>query len=351
MSNHGHDKPNTRSSSLQKHDILQVLNMNERSINPQRDDKFKAPIKFRSETPMKIGVVIPLGGTDHGKALPYSAIRDRAQQAEEIGLDSIWLYDHLIHRFPGHPTVGFWENWTMLSALAEASKKIKLGTWVLGPFRHPAMTAKQADTLEEVSNQRLILGLGSGWHKDEFEAFGVPYENRVSRFEEALQIITTLLHNGSIDFNGKYYQAKNCELKPRGSKEGPPIMIGAMRPRMMRLAARYADMWNTDWLGDKEHLSQQKIALNIACQKEGRDPSTLEITGGITIAYPKLGDLPAWMKSPNDYISGSPNEVAESLHMYENEGVSHVQCNVYPHTEEAYRQLGQAVEVFRAEQR
>ncbi|SRR6266568_4688713 len=307
-----------------------------------------AQAEFRKEKPMKIGIVIPLGEIDHGKALPYTAIKDRAQQAEGVGFDSIWLYDHLIHRFSGHPTVGFWENWTMLSAVAEATEKPELGTWVLGPFRHPAMTAKQADTLEEVSNQRLILGLGSGWHKDEFEAFGVPYENRVSRFEESLQIITSLLHEGAVDFEGEYYQAKNSELKPRGSREGgPPIMVGAMKPRMMRLAAQYADMWNTDWLGNEDHLTYQKAALEEACSQVGRDPSTLDITGGITIAYPQLGDLPSWMRGPEDYISGSPTEVANGFRMYEEAGVSHVQCNVYPHTEDAYTQLGQAVEVFR----
>lgn len=309
--------------------------------------------KFTAETSkeqrMKIGVVIPLGETDRGQALPYATIKDRAQQAEGIGLNSIWLYDHLIHRFPGHPTVGFWENWTMLSAVAEATKKPELGTWVLGPFRHPAMVAKQADTLEEVSNKRLILGLGSGWHKDEFEAFGVPYENRVSRFEESLQIITTLLHEGAIDFEGEYYQAKNCELLPSGSREGgPPIMVGAMKPRMMRLAARYADMWNTDWLGNQEHLSEQKTAVEAACVQEDRDPATLALSGGVTIAYPQLGDLPSWMRGPEDYISGSATEVANGLRMYEEAGVAHVQCNVYPHTEAAYNKLGKAVELFRA---
>lgn len=299
---------------------------------------------------MKVGVVIPLGETDQGKALPYSAIRDRAQQAEGIGLNSIWLYDHLIHRFPGHPTVGFWENWTILSAVAEATKQPELGTWVLcAAFRNPALTAKMADTLEEVSSERLILGLGAGWHKEEFDAFGIPYDYRTSRFEEALQIIIPLLRKGYVDFNGKYYQAKDCELKPRGSREGgPPVMVGAFGQRMMRLAARYADMWNTDWLGTQEIFSQKKSALETACLQEGRNPSTLEITGGVTVAYPQLGDLPSWMTEPDQSLSGSPTDIANGLRRYEEAGASHVMCNVYPHTETAYTKLGEAVEIFRA---
>ena len=110
-------------------------------------------------------------------------------------------------------------------------------------FRNPAILAKMADTLDEVSDGRVVLGLGAGWHEPEYHAFGIPYDHRVGRFEEALAIIVPLLREGRVDFQGQYYQARDCVLAPRGPRAGgPPILIGAQRPRMMALAARYADV-------------------------------------------------------------------------------------------------------------
>ncbi len=118
--------------------------------------------------------------------------------------------------------------------------------WQQTKFRNPAILAKMAATLDAISGGRLILGLGAGWHAPEFEAFGIPFDHRVDRFEEALQIIVPLLHTGQVDFQGRYYRTPNCELRPRGPRaSGPQILIGAAGPRMLRLAARYADAWNT----------------------------------------------------------------------------------------------------------
>src|SRR5215469_4876315 len=127
----------------------------------------------------------------------YETIRAVAQQAEADGFDSIWLADHLLYRDPGAPTRGIWECWTMLAALAEATQRVELGTLVLcNAFRHPAILAKMATTLDEVSHGRLILGLGAGWNEPEYRAFGLPFDHRVDRFEEALQIIRPLLQDG-----------------------------------------------------------------------------------------------------------------------------------------------------------
>lgn len=305
-----------------------------------------------TESPMKIGVIVPLGELGYrDKPFSYHEIRDRAQQAEELGLDSIWLYDHLLHRFPERDdTVGFWENWTMMSALADATSSASLGTQVLcTPFRNPAVLAKMADTFQEVSNQRLILGLGAGWHKPEFDAFGAPFDHRISRFQESLEIIVPLLREGHVNYNGKYYQAQDCELKPRGSTEnGPPIMIAAFGPRMRKLAARFADSWNTDWIGPVESLDEHKSGLAEACVEIGRDPSTLELTGGVTVAYPQLGDLPTWMISDDQYVTGSTTEVANSFQAYADAGVSHIMCGLYPFTEDAVNKLATATEEFRA---
>jgi alkanesulfonate monooxygenase SsuD/methylene tetrahydromethanopterin reductase-like flavin-dependent oxidoreductase (luciferase family) len=125
---------------------------------------------------MKIGVVIMLADSRETKGpRRYAEIKAMAQQAEAIGCDSIWLYDHLLYRFEGQPTIGIWECWTMLAALAEATRKVELGTLVVcSSFRNPALLAKMAITLDEVSQGRLILGVGAGWNQPEYEALATP---------------------------------------------------------------------------------------------------------------------------------------------------------------------------------
>ena len=149
---------------------------------------------------MKLGYVVWLGENyELGRASRYSELRDMALEAEHAGFDSIWLYDHFLFAFDGHPIEGIWEGWTMMSALAEATRQVELGSLVLcNQFRNPAILAKMAVTLDEISNGRLILGEGAGWNQAEFDAFGIPFNRRVDRFEEALQIIAPLLKEGRV---------------------------------------------------------------------------------------------------------------------------------------------------------
>ena len=168
-----------------------------------------------------------------------------AQCAEAVGFDSLWVPDHLMcaHPATGDARLAVWECWSVLAALAATTNDIELGTFVAcTSFRNPALLAKMADTVDEISNGRLILGLGAGWMEAEFRAFGYPFDNVVGRFEEALQIIHPLLRKGAVDFKGKYYEARECELLRRGPRQkGPPIMIGAKpdRPCALRLTAQY----------------------------------------------------------------------------------------------------------------
>ena len=201
--------------------------------------------------PLKIGILMPLCEQAHaGRTARWSEFKAMALHAEAAGFDSLWVNDHLLFRVEGPegPTRGIWEGWSLLSALAAVTSRVELGTFVIcTSFRNPALTAKMADTVDEISDGRLILGLGAGWHAPEYQAFGFPYENVVSRFEEALQIIHPLLRTGCVDFHGSYYTAAECELSPRGPRRsGPPIMIGARadRPRALRLTAEYADYSN-----------------------------------------------------------------------------------------------------------
>lgn len=296
---------------------------------------------------MKIGLIVPLMVTEQGSTLSWPELRSRAMQAERIGLDSIWVYDHLLHRFPGHDTVGFREAWTMLTALAASTTRVEIGTTVLcAGFRNPALLAKMAVTLDEISSGRLILGIGAGWHEPEFDAFGIPFDHRVSRFEEALRIIRPLLREGRVTFSGRYHQAVDCELLPRGRREGgPPLLIGSFAPRMHRLTARYGDQWTIDWLGGADRVREEIAKVHAACVVEGREPGTLVITGGVTVGFPEMGETPAWMTGPASYLTGSAAELGASLAAYGELGVDHILTNLYPFTEAAVARYGEAVAV------
>ncbi len=295
---------------------------------------------------MKIGVAINNNQNDEG--VPhYPDIREKARMAESVGFDSIWLFDHLLFRFDPEETVGIWECWTLLSALAEATTRVELGTLVLcSPFRNPALLAKMAHTLDEVSGGRLILGLGAGWHEPEFDAFGYSFERRVDRFEEALQIVRPLLNGETIDFEGEHYQARNCVIAPPGPRpEGIPLLIGAGKPRMLRLVARYADMWNTVWLGDPAALDERLTRIHAACTDVGRDPSTLAITAGIEVHFPDLGDSKPMIENP---LTGTSIELARTFQKYEQAGISHLIITHSPTTLRGLERLSEAVDAYRA---
>jgi alkanesulfonate monooxygenase SsuD/methylene tetrahydromethanopterin reductase-like flavin-dependent oxidoreductase (luciferase family) len=299
---------------------------------------------------MQIGLIMPIAEDDERRTTPsYPEIRAIARQAEAAGFDSIWVYDHLLYRFGEHPTAGIWECWTLLAALAEATDRVRHGTLVMCvPFRNPALLAKMADTLDEISRGRLILGLGAGWHQPEFDAFGLPFGHKVDRFEEALQIIVPLLREGRVDFTGTYYSAPNCELRPRGpSTRGPEILIASFKPRMLRLAAQYADSWNTAWLGRPTALPDRRAALEAACAQVGRDPATLAVTVGVSVAYPTPGKASEAPPSPDKVLTGSPADVAAGLRAYADMGVAHVICSLEPATPGAVDWLAEAVRLAR----
>ncbi len=295
---------------------------------------------------MKVGLVLPIAEDDATHAtLGYRAIREVALQAEAAGLDSVWVYDHLLYRFGENPTAGIWEAWSLLAALAEATTRVQLGTIVMCvPFRNPAVLAKMADTVDEISGGRLILGLGAGWHQPEFDAFGAPFDHKVDRFEEALQIIVPLLREGRVDFTGKYYSAPNCELRPRGPRpRGPEILVASFKPRMLQLTARYADSWNTAWLGLPSGLAERRTKLEAACVAEGRDPSSLAVTVGVSLQYHDPASPPEQVPPADKVISGNADELAAGLRAYAEQGVAHLICTLDPLTPDAIGWLAEGL--------
>ena len=297
---------------------------------------------------MKLGIVIMLVESKINQRAPtYAEIRGIARRAEEGGFDSLWLYDHLLYRSEERPLIGIWECWSMLSALAEATQRIELGTLVLcNSFRNPAILAKMAITLDEISQGRLILGLGAGWNQPEYEAFGIPYDHRVDRFEEALKIICPLVKDGKVDFEGKYYQARNCEIAPRGpSLKGMPILVGCGEPRMLRLTAQHADLWNVGYMGKPETFLPYREKMLQACEAVGRDPATLGMTVLSALWYPDLIEDPQMSDEPP--LSGSDDEILEAIQGYAELGISQLMFHLIPYTPEAVDRLIRVVKRFR----
>ncbi len=295
--------------------------------------------------PMKIGINLDISeGSFNGRTPTFKDLQVMAQAAEQCGLDSLWLADHLIYRVPGQDESAPWEAFTILSALAAVTTRIEIGTIVAcTSFRPPALLAKMADTLDEISDGRFILGLGAGWHQPEYEAFGYPFDHLASRFEEALQIIVPLLREGHVDFHGTYYSVNNCVLRPRGpSKGGPPILIGARRPRMLQLVARYADAWNTAWHTDAAVVQERFEGLRTACAEVGRDPATITLTAG-TIVRPQPG-----AGSEERAITGSLEEIASQLHAFADVGVGHLIAVLDPLNTQTIEQFGHIAEMARA---
>jgi probable F420-dependent oxidoreductase len=278
----------------------------------------------------KIGYLASLDDTPSEGVLPrFHDVRDLALAAENAGLDSFWVADHFIARMPDEGEVGQWEAFTFLSALAAVTVRIQLGPLVAATsFRNPALTAKMADSLDEISNGRFILGLGAGWHEPEYLAFGYPFDHLASRFEESLQIIVPLLREGKVDFRGEYVSATDAVLRPRGpSPKGPPILIGARRPRMLRLAARYADAWNTSWHTRPEVVAERWAEMRQICEEAGRDPATLELTAGAILRLGSNGE-PAEGKPYQ--LTGTNEEIAERLRGFVAAGAQHLTLVIEP---------------------
>jgi len=236
---------------------------------------------------MKIGVQLP----EVERVASWPELREMAQTAERIGLDSVWVGEHLLYRYPDGEERGPWEAWSQLAALAEATKRVEIGPLVAcTSFHNPALLAKQAATLDEISGGRLILGLGAGWNEVEYRAFGVPYDHRVSRFEEAFTIIRSLLREGRVDFSGEYYAARDCTLIPRGPRpEGPPLMIGSTGARMLHITLPHVDAWNA-WFASFGNSLSGYLALrdeiDAACRAVSRDPAEVERSVALLVAFP-----------------------------------------------------------------
>ncbi len=296
---------------------------------------------------MRIGVQLP----EVEREVRWPEIRDIALTAEEAGFDSIWVGDHLLFQDEVTGTRGPWEAWSILAALAEATQTVELGPLVaVTSFHSPAMLAKKAATVDEISGGRLILGLGAGWNQPEYDAFGFPYDNRVSRFEEAFTIIRTLLRQGSIDFRGRFYTHRHAEILPR-PRPDIPLMIGSNGPRMLRIATPHVDMWNTwyVWFGNRiEGLAPLVGELEAACEEIGRDPSTVQRTAAVYVQLGRgSGRVGGSETRPKAYpITGDHQEIARTLAGFAEVGLDHIQLVLDPIDAAAVEEMGEVIRLL-----
>ncbi len=290
------------------------------------------------QRPLKVGVQLP----EVEREARWPELLDMIRSIEDLGYDSVWLGEHLLYRWPDRPPRGPWEAWSMLAAIAAVTERIEFGPLVAcTAFHNPAVLAKQASTIDEISGGRLILGLGAGWNETEFRGFGIPFDHRVDRFEEAFTIIRTLLQDGAIDFDGRFYQARDCELLPRGPRPtGPPLMIGSNGPRMLRIATPHVQAWNT-WFADIDNkpdgVARLRTIVDDACRDVGRDPGDIERTVAVLVKLPGgTGRIQgSYAEDAPKPLEGSPDLMADTLRAYASEGISHVQLVIDPITRDA----------------
>jgi probable F420-dependent oxidoreductase len=296
-----------------------------------------------SGRPLKVGIQLP----EVEREVRWTELLDMTRAIEDEGFDSIWVGEHLLYRWPDRPARGPWEAWTLMAAIAAATSRVELGPLVAcAGFHNPALLAKQAATIDEISAGRFVLGLGAGWNQVEFDAFGFPFDHRIDRFEEAFTIIATLLREGAIDFDGRYFQARDCELLPRGPRPtGPPLLIGSKGPRMLRIALPQADAWNVWWAdtgNSPAGVPPLRDTVDDAARDVGRDPASIERTVAVLVQLPggagrvDGSGLAAGVRA----LAGPASVMADELRAYAREGIGHVQLVVDPITTASVRSLG-----------
>jgi F420-dependent oxidoreductase-like protein len=219
--------------------------------------------------PVRFGIV-----TDQN--LPWPSLVERWHLFEALGFDSAWDCDHFIQ--PSRPTGPYFEAWTLLAALAAVTRRIRIGVLVsCNTFRHPSLLAKEALTVDHVSNGRLELGLGAGWYEPEHPMFGIelpPPGELVARYREAVELVDGLLRNDTTSYAGRFYQVREAPMRPRPVQQPrPPLMLAAHKRKMLRIVAEYADTWNS--FGTVDEMRARNAMLDEHCAEIGRDPQAI----------------------------------------------------------------------------
>jgi alkanesulfonate monooxygenase SsuD/methylene tetrahydromethanopterin reductase-like flavin-dependent oxidoreductase (luciferase family) len=281
---------------------------------------------------VRVGIQLP--------EVEYEARHDEvaamARAAEDVGFDSLWVGDHLLYR---DPVRGPWDAWSTLAWLAGITERIDLGPLVAcTAFHPPGVLARMAAATHELSDGRLVLGLGCGWNEVEFRAFGLPFDHLVSRFEEAFTIVRQLLAGEHVTFHGRYHDVDDAVLLPK-PETTPKLMLGANAPRMLSIGLPHADSWNT-WFSrygnTVEGFAAENAGISATAERVGRDPETLERSACVFVSVESAG------LRNND--TGTPavpaGALAAHLEALEQAGADEAILVADPITEESIRSLG-----------
>jgi alkanesulfonate monooxygenase SsuD/methylene tetrahydromethanopterin reductase-like flavin-dependent oxidoreductase (luciferase family) len=274
---------------------------------------------------LRIGLCLPTWPLRGGAYATWADMRALAREAEAMGVDTLWAPDHLLREIPGRPRFGFWECWTILTAAAEATTRIEIGPFVACTgFRNPALLAKMAATLDEVSGGRVVLGLGSGVPATDasWRTFGYDGSRHVGRYAEAVEVVTRLLHEERVTFAGEHVRTEDAEIIPRGPRPGgPPVWVAARGEATARVAARFADAANVNVaLCGPGDVDASAATMAAACAAVGRDPATLDLTGWGRLALTADGTA----VERQGYLAGSPAEVAATARQLRTAGLRHL---------------------------
>ena len=288
--------------------------------------------------PLRVGLQLP----EVEREVRWPEYVAMARAAEEVGFDSVWVGDHLLYRGDGRPERGPWEAWTMLSGLAAVTERVTLGPLVASAaFHAPAMLAKQAATVDEISEGRLALGIGAGWNEAEFQAFGFPYDARVDRFEEAFDIVRRLLGGERVTFHGRYHHVEDVVLLPEPARR-PALMLGSTGERMLGIALPHVNAWNTwfDLYGNTpEGFAAESAKVTRVAERIGRDPVEIERSACVLVVLDRsAGERPI----PDDCppLEGSAERIADGLRAMAEAGADEAILVVSPITERSIRDLG-----------
>jgi alkanesulfonate monooxygenase SsuD/methylene tetrahydromethanopterin reductase-like flavin-dependent oxidoreductase (luciferase family) len=283
---------------------------------------------------IRVGVQLP----EVEREVRWPEYATMARAAEECRFDSIWLGDHLLYRGDGREERGPLEVWTLLAGLAAVTERVRLGPLVAcASFHPPGLIAKMAATLAEIARGRFVLGLGAGWNETEYRAFGLPYDHRVSRFEESFEIVRRMLAGERVTLAGRFWHADDVVLLPRPA-ERIPLMIGSNGDRMLSIALPHVDWWNT-WYVHYGNTVEGFEALNArvtaAAARAGRDPDEVRRSAAVLVELEP--DAVRRPSSDEGMPPVAPDALAEHLGGLEAGGADEAILILRPITEDSIR--------------
>lgn len=287
--------------------------------------------------PLRVGVQLP----EVERRVDWPELRAMAVAAEESGFDSVWLGDHLLYRDDGRPERGPWDVWTTLAALAASTERVRLGPLVAcAAFHPPGLIARMAAAIDEIGGGRFVLGIGAGWNRAEFDAFGIPYGERAARFEEAFEIVRRLLDGDRVTFDGRFHRTEDALMLPKPSRR-TRLMVGSTGERVLRATLPHVDAWNTWWdvFGNRaEDFAKVNERISELAREVGRAPEEIERSSCALVVL----DRSAGERQVPDGVTpleGSTERIAQGVRELADAGADEVILVLSPNTERSIRDL------------